>query len=114
MASIYVANKLIHTVKPSLFVKATTNEGVLLGSISKFFIESALLKTECVLYSAVIGIPTYSLLLKNYDEIASILGVGGGITSLAFACMGTFAPLIAGFRVRGAIKNKNIHIIQLL
>ncbi len=112
MASIYLSNKLLNALKPTLFAKAATNEAVLIGGFSKFYIESRMLKMEFGTYAAVCGIPTMAVMHEKNDELAALTGMGILWTG-AFAGMYLLSSVIAGVRVCTAIHRKNIHVLQL-
>ncbi len=114
MATIYILNKLINKFHPSLLVKATSNESIMIGGISKFLIENYLLKNEFALYTFMFGLPTFNMLTNTHILPIPDIPVTSGILLSLFA-YGTYlsSPLIAGFRTYKAIKNYNIHIINL-
>jgi hypothetical protein len=96
MASILFLNKMA----ANYLVKARTNESVLIGSVSKFCIESYLLSNEFAIYSVFFTV----------GALESAVMAGG-----ALCCYGVhvLAPMIAGFRTYDSITAKDIHVLQL-
>lgn len=105
MASLYIFKKLCKGLAPDTFVPAITNTDILVSSVSKFFTEHILLKTEMTIYNSILSLPAYTSLGLSFPKL---------LVPCVLSCLIT-TPVIYGvpaYRTYKSIANKNLQLIN--
>jgi len=106
MASIYILNKVCKSLAPKTFIRTITNTDIIVGGISKFVIEHALLKYEMMIYNGLFMFPLFvPYLIEIYPQIVIPFVFNVSITLPVIYC-------IPAYRTYKALVNKNLQIIN--
>lgn len=110
MASLLLLKQFYKIIPSKLFVPAITNSEIMIGAITKYYCEHALLKNEVLLYN----ILYYAVLLEGFDVRNIYLPPELTLSSLTLTGLSIgFCYFYPMYRTFKAIKSNSIQIINL-